>query len=214
MTKNEANIKLRSITAFIRIGTANYQSQAKEALRMLVAEREAFAEAGYENQTVRITTQPFPEYTRDMERAEALAFLLEYDRFLIEESKRIGIFIDPNIGPAMMQDEEDTASVELLTELLTHEVQLKSCIIVAGQHGIHWSAVRVAARLVKEVSERSARQPRHIQLRGCGHAEALRALFSWLLSYWCRTSINDWLSSGGNRGASFWRSESRSQEAR
>lgn len=66
--------------------------------------------AGYEVESVRITTQPFTDYTRGLSRDDALAFLREYDAFIEAESKGAGVEIDPNIGPAMIADCKGTAS--------------------------------------------------------------------------------------------------------
>ncbi len=147
--------KVRAITAFIRLDRAQYRQQVGDALKMLLAVRDEFSKAGYETETVRITTQPFPEYTRGLSRSDAVAFLREYDAFLAGESKRIGLEIDPNIGPAMMQDSDDPAAAELLTDVLSSGVQLNASIIVAGDDGIHWNAVRASARLIKNVADRS-----------------------------------------------------------
>ena len=147
--------KVRGIAAFLRLERGSYKKQVREALDMLLAARDAFADANYLTQTVRVATQPFTDYTRGMSPHDALAFLREFDLFLTEESKRIGIYIDPNIGPAMMQDDDDPAAVELLTELLSGKVEMKSSIHIAGKKGVHWKAVRAAARLVKNISERS-----------------------------------------------------------
>jgi hypothetical protein len=147
--------KVRTIGAFVRIDRANYKAQVAEAIKVLVAARDEFVKAGYEVQTVRITTQPFADYTRGLSQAKALAFLREYANYLAGESKRIGTQIAPNIGPAMMSDSDDPAAVELLTEALSTGVRVNSSIIVAGDDGIHWNAVRAAAKVIKRVSERS-----------------------------------------------------------
>ena len=54
--------KVRTVTAFVRLDRATYQAQVAEALKMLHAAKDAFTKAGYEVETIRITTQPFPEY--------------------------------------------------------------------------------------------------------------------------------------------------------
>ncbi|KAF5406721.1 MAG: hypothetical protein Udaeo2_32010 [Candidatus Udaeobacter sp.] len=62
----------------------------------------------------------------------------------------------PNVGPAMVKDTDDTASVDLITDVLSDPGnRLNANIIVASDDGIHWTAVRQAARIIKAVGERS-----------------------------------------------------------
>ena len=66
--------KIRTVTAFVRLNRATYQAQVAEALKMLHAAKDAFTKAGYEVETLRITTQPFPEYTKGLTSEQALEF--------------------------------------------------------------------------------------------------------------------------------------------
>ena len=59
-----------------------------------------------------------------------------------------------NIGPAMTADDDDTAPVALLTEILS-SVGVNANLIVADDRGIHWRALAQAAKLIKQVSELS-----------------------------------------------------------
>ena len=147
--------KVRTICAFVRIDRTNYKRQAGDAIKVLVAARDAFVKEGYEVQTVRVTTQPFPDYTRGLSQAQALAFLRDYTKYLAEESKRIGTSIAPNIGPAMMKEGDSAEAAELLTEAFSTGLDANASIIVSGEDGIHWDAVRASARLIKQVAERS-----------------------------------------------------------
>ncbi|MFB3921113.1 MAG: hypothetical protein ACE145_05290 [Terriglobia bacterium] len=53
--------KVRAITAFVNIDRAQYQTQLGETLKMLRTARGAFEKGGFEVQSIRIVTQPFPE---------------------------------------------------------------------------------------------------------------------------------------------------------
>ncbi|MBI1738483.1 MAG: DUF711 family protein, partial [Acidobacteria bacterium] len=88
------------------------------------------------------------EYSKKLSRAEAMKFFRALDTLAEREG------FDPNIGPAMMRDTDDPAQAELLAEVLS-ATKLNASIIIAGDDGIHWNAVRAAARLVKYVSEHS-----------------------------------------------------------
>ncbi len=143
--------KARAITAFVRIDRANYQTQIGVALKMLRAAKAAVERGGYEVQSIRIVTQPFPEYTRGLSRKDALEFLRALDALAVRES------FAPNIGPAMMRDTDDPAAMELLAEALCTSKELNASAIVAGEDGIHWRTVRAAAKLVRYVAEHSPR---------------------------------------------------------
>ncbi len=141
--------KIRAITAFVRIDRAQYREQIAETLKMLRQAKAEFEKGGYEVESVRITTQPFPEYVRGLSREQALEFFRAYDELAIQES------FAPNIGPAMMKDSDSTATVELLGEILSQTKSLGASLIVTGDDGIHWKSVRAAAKMVKYVSEHS-----------------------------------------------------------
>ncbi len=93
--------KIRAITAFIRLNRATYQAQVAEALKMLRAAKDTFTKAGYEVETLRITTQPFPEYTQGLTPEQALEFFKTYDKLAQQEG------FTPDIGSAMSKDTDD-----------------------------------------------------------------------------------------------------------
>lgn len=149
--ENSARPKVRAITAFIRLDRSKYESQIQDTLKMLRAAKTAIEQGGYEVESIRITTQPFPEYIRGLTNEQALAFFRAYDDLAVKES------FDANIGPAMLHDNDDTAPVELLGEILSTTKTLGASLHVAGDDGVHWKAVRAAARMVKYVEEHSPR---------------------------------------------------------
>jgi hypothetical protein len=145
-----AKPKIRAITGFITIDANSYPAQIEEAVTFLSQIREAEKAAGYEVSGIRISTQPFPEYTRGMSRVEALRLL----RGINELAGKLKFA--PNIGPAMLKDDDDAGSVDLLIEVLsTSGNRLAANIVTAGEDGIHWNAVRQAARIIHAVGERS-----------------------------------------------------------
>ena len=142
--------KVRAITAFITIDAKSYPAQIRETVTFLNQVRDAIRAAGYDVSGIRISTQPFPEYTRGLSRTDALALLHSIDD--LASTLRFA----PNIGPAMLKDSDDAAPVDLLIEALsTPGNRLNANMIVAGDDGIHWNAVRQTARIIKAVSERS-----------------------------------------------------------
>src|SRR6266852_5214864 len=71
--------KVRAITAFVRMDAAQFRQQIADTLTFLRNAKARFELAGYDVQTVRISTQPFPEYTNGMSKQEALAFFHDLD---------------------------------------------------------------------------------------------------------------------------------------
>lgn len=143
--------KVRAITAFVRLDRAQYKTQVQEALGMLRKAKAAYEQAGYEVQTLRISTQPFPRYTQGISREGILAFFREYDALAKKEG------FDAAIGPAMLADDDDPGQAELLGEILRNTTALNASMVVAGEDGVHWKVVRAAARLMKFLSENTPR---------------------------------------------------------
>jgi uncharacterized protein (UPF0210 family) len=141
--------KVRAITAFVRLDRARYPAQIQEALQMLRNAREEYQQAGYEVQSIRISTQPFPEYIRGLSTQEVLAFFHEYDNLARKEG------FDAAIGPAMLKDTDDPRQAELLEQILQVTTTLNASLVVAEEDGVHWNAVRAAAHLMKVLAERT-----------------------------------------------------------
>ena len=140
--------KVRAITAFIDIDTKNYVSQIEETVRFLNTARDAYRSAGFEVETIRIATQPFPRYTKGMTRGDAVQFLEKLNDLAAK------LHYSPSIGPAMIADNDDPAPVDVLADALTH-TSLNASLVVAAEDGIHWTAVRQAARLIKALAAHS-----------------------------------------------------------
>ena len=139
--------KVRAITAFIRLDTTQYKQQVADALKMLRGAKARFELAGYEVQTIRITTQPFTEYTRGMSKQDILAFFHDFDNLAKKENILIGI------GPALMSEKDDPGQAQLLAEILSLTSSMRGTIVVAGDDGIHWKAVHAAAEVMKYLED-------------------------------------------------------------
>jgi len=139
--------KLRTVTAFVRLDRTSYRTQVADALKLLHAAKDAFTKAGYEVETIRITTQPFPEFTRGLSAEQALAFFKELDKLSLQEG------FTPDIGTAMSKDSDDPKQAELLARILAETQNLNGFITVGDEDGIHWNSVRAAARVMKYLEE-------------------------------------------------------------
>lgn len=141
--------KIRTITGFVDIDAKNYPTQLRETLAFLNRARKAYENAGWVVSGVRITTQPFPLYTRSLSHDAAMVLL----RNLSDLAERLKFGM--NIGAAMMKDDDNTESAGLLAEALSGELHFNGNIITASDDGIHWNAIRQAAHLIRYVSEHS-----------------------------------------------------------
>ena|SRR5205807_4627636 len=142
--------KIRAVTAFIKIDRSQFQRQIDDALTMLRSAKREFEKGGYEAQTLRITTQPFPRYTQGLSRKQGLDLF----RALEGLSQRDGFVL--NVGPALLNDRDDSGQAELLAEILSTTGVFGS-VVAAGDDGIHWQSVRAAAKVIKYVEAHSER---------------------------------------------------------
>lgn len=137
--------KVRAITAFINLDRANVRQQFADALKFLKYARTIFESRGYEVQTIRIATQPFPQYTQGLNAQQTVAFFKDYDALAEKDG------VTASIGPALLNANDDPAQVALLSEILRNTKNLYGSIVVAGEDGVRWRAVGAAAHLVKQL---------------------------------------------------------------
>jgi uncharacterized protein (UPF0210 family) len=143
--------KIRTVTAFVRLERRSYRAQVDDALKMLRAAKAEFVRAGYEVETVRITSQPFPDYTAGLSTQEALQFFHDYDRVAQQEG------FTPDIGPAMIKDSDDPRQADLLADVLASTNSINGFVVVADDSGIHWNGVRAAAKVIKYLEQHTSR---------------------------------------------------------
>jgi uncharacterized protein (UPF0210 family) len=139
--------KIRAITAFINLDRSQYQLQVADALKMLRRAQTTFESRGYQVQTIRIATQPFPEYTKGLTKEQAIVFFKQYDALAVKEK------FAASIGPAMLNAEDSDSQAELLGEILGTTTRLNGTVVVAGEDGVRWNAVGAAARVMKKLEE-------------------------------------------------------------
>jgi uncharacterized protein (UPF0210 family) len=144
-TAQEAKPKIRAITAFINLDRAQYQQQVADALKMLRRAQTTFESRGYTVQTIRIATQPFPEYTLGLTTEQVVAFFKQYDALAAKEKFAAAI------GPAMLNANDLAGWADLLAEILVNTKTLDGSLVVAGEDGVRWGAVGAAARVMKRL---------------------------------------------------------------
>ena len=141
----EQKQKIRTITAFVNLDHTQYQLQIADAMKMLKYARTVFETRGFVVQTLRIATQPFPEYTQGMTTDQILTFFKDFDALAQADG------FSASIGPAMLNATDDPAQADLLAEILLNTKTLNGSLVVAGPDGVRWPAVGAAARVMKKL---------------------------------------------------------------
>ena len=139
--------KIRTVTAFINLDPAQYEQQVAETMQMLRRAKTTFESRGYEVETLRIATQPFPEYTKGMSTQQAIAFFQKYDALAEKEKFLAGI------GPAMLNSDDPESQADLLANILSATRHIRGSIVIAGEDGVRWKAIGAAARAIKKLED-------------------------------------------------------------
>jgi uncharacterized protein (UPF0210 family) len=139
--------KVRAITAFLNLDRGRYQIQISETVKFLKYAQTTFESRGYTVQTLRIATQPFPEYTSGLSRDEAIQFFKNLDGLAQQEHVLL------SIGPAYLTGEDGGAQTSLLADILQNTKSVSGTVFVTNDDGVNWPAVKAAARVVKTLSE-------------------------------------------------------------
>jgi len=146
-TAEPAKTKIRTITAFVRLDRGQYQIQFAEAVKFLKIAQTTFESRGFTVQTLRIATQPFPEYTQGRSQAETLQFFKNLDAIAQDEHFVL------SIGPACLESKDCDAEADLLAEILKTSKSIYGSVYVTSDQGVNWPAVKAAARVVKKLSD-------------------------------------------------------------
>src|SRR5262252_2740558 len=117
--------KIRTVTAFINLDPAQYQQQVAETMQMLRRAKTIFESRGFQVESLRIATQPFPDYTRGMTTQQAVAFFQKYDQLAEQEKFAAGI------GPAMLDASDTESQADLLVNILAATKHVVGSIVIA-----------------------------------------------------------------------------------
>ena len=143
--------KVRAVTAFVHLDRKNYREQVNLALRALRVIKEEMAAAGYEVETIRISSQPFTEIARGLSPTQTMNFFRDYDKLAQQEG------FTPDIGPAMLHDSDDPTQAELLAQIIASTQTINGFVVVGDSAGIHWNGIHAAARVIKYLEDHTDR---------------------------------------------------------
>jgi uncharacterized protein (UPF0210 family) len=146
-TPKADRLKIRAITAFVNLDRTEYQPEIADAVKMLKYARTVLESRGFEVQGIRISTQPFSEYTKGLTKEQTIAFFKNYDAVAAQDN------FDASIGPAMFNADDPESQAEMLVDILKNTKVLNSSLVVAGDDGVRWRSVGAAARVIKALED-------------------------------------------------------------
>jgi uncharacterized protein len=143
----DAKPHVRTITAFINLDRSQYQLQFAETAKFLGYAKTVFEARGYTVETLRIVTQPFPDYAKGLSPDEAVRFFKNLDGLAGQHHVSLAI------GSAYLAGKDGDAQADLLVAILQNTKNIFGSLAVTNEAGINWPAVNAAARLIKKLSE-------------------------------------------------------------
>ena len=122
-------------------------------------------------QTLRIVTQPFPEYTKGLSRDDALRFFKNFDGIAQQDHLMI------SIGPAYLSDDEGGAQADLLVDILKNTKSLYGTVVVANSEGVNWPAVKSAAGIIKTLADNTPHSEGNFRFAAIANVPAYSPFF-------------------------------------
>ncbi len=142
--------KIRTITAGLNLKNTSDLVTIEAAIEFLQRAKKKFEDEGYEIQTLRIATQPLPEYLKGKSRREALADLKKIDE--VVSAKNVLL----SIGPVITDDRHDAEFPAWAAELIKETKNINFSVVVASpERGVHSQTVLTAAEAIVAISKRS-----------------------------------------------------------
>ena len=148
VTAKSHRFKIRTITAGVNLKNTSDLVTLEAALGFLQRAKKKFEDEGYEIQTLRIATQPLPEYLNGKTRSEALADLKKIDEVVSAKSVLL------SIGPVITDDRHDPEFASWATQLVNQTKNINFSVTVASpERGIHSQSALTAAEAIVAISK-------------------------------------------------------------
>ncbi len=167
-----AKPKIRTVTAFLNLDRSQYQQQIADAVQMLRRAKTIFESRGYEVETLRIATQPFPEYTKGLSSQQSIAFFKDLDALAAKEKFLLGI------GPAMLDPDAPESQADLLADVIANTKAIRGSIVIAGEDGVRWRAIGAAARAIKKLEDSTEHSQGNFNLGAIADVPPLSPFFT------------------------------------
>ncbi|HSP62469.1 MAG TPA: DUF711 family protein [Pyrinomonadaceae bacterium] len=142
--------KIRTVTAGVNLKNTSDLATVESAIGFLQRARKKLEAEGYEIQTLRIATQPLPEYLNGKSRGDALADLRKIDDAIAAK----GVIL--SIGPVITDDRQDPDFASWATQLVKETKNVNFSVTVASpERGIHRQTAVTAAEAIVAISKSS-----------------------------------------------------------
>src|SRR6266446_5384325 len=142
--------RIRTVTAGVNLKNTSDLATVESAMGFLQRARKKLEDEGYEIQTLRIATQPLPEYLNGKSRGEALADLKRIDELISAK----GVIL--SIGPVITDDRHDPEFAVWATQLVKETKSINFSVTVASpERGIHRQTAVTAAETIVAISKSS-----------------------------------------------------------
>jgi uncharacterized protein (UPF0210 family) len=138
-------MKIRSITAFIDAGPKPDEWELASLAKAIDDAKAALETEGYEVQTTRLATTPFPKVIQPLEEEEALTFAKSAEkRTLMHDFGYLAL------GPAMVEYPESYALIPAM--LANSEISFFSGMLTSGANAISGLGVRESAEVMRKAA--------------------------------------------------------------
>src|SRR5205823_5604739 len=140
--------KIRTITAGVNLRNTSDLAAVESAIGFLQRAKKKFEDEGYEIQTLRIATQPLPEYLNGKSRSAALRDLKAIDGVVAAKNVLF------SIGPVITDDRYDPEFAVWATQLVRETKNINFSVTVASpERGIHRQTALTAAEAIVAISK-------------------------------------------------------------
>jgi uncharacterized protein (UPF0210 family) len=134
----EIKPRIRTITAFLGLDGYTIQGRLRDVSARLQDAKKLFEKAGYEVQTLRVATPPFPDSL-----ANQLGAINQWGN-----AEKLMV----SVGPAVTTDGNGRREIDRSVDQLK-ATNLKFSLIVADRQGVHWPNVKLAARIMARLRD-------------------------------------------------------------
>ena len=142
------NFRIRTITAGVKMTNLDDLNALDGAAAFLNSARSDYLNAGYEVQTLRLSTQPLFEYIQDWQSGDSLAKIKRLDDFARQQKMML------SLGPVNNASQSDEGFSEWMIELISSTTNISCSLIVASaEQKAENKNFKTAARIMKGVAE-------------------------------------------------------------
>lgn len=143
--------RIRTITAGVPLVLDGWEEQLQQTVTFLRDARAEYQQQDYEVQTLRIATQPLPDYLGDWLSPQGLQVIAELDVFCDQHE------IVMSVGPVISSNQYEPELADWAAELIRTTRHISFTVGVASlDGGIHPGAIRSAAETIAAIAQTSA----------------------------------------------------------